>query len=63
MKITEHISDRSKIDGVHVDVDTEVQHIGGSSSLALEVTERIEKAVQEEIQEISDEQGGDENAE
>lgn len=56
MKITEHISDRTEIEGLRTDVDIEVDHIGGSSSRALEVAERIENAVKEEIKEIADEQ-------
>lgn len=56
MKITEKVSDRSRIEGLLTTVDIEVDHIGGSSSFALEVAERIETAVKEEIQAISEEQ-------
>lgn len=55
MKITEHVSDRSRIDGVRTDVDIEVDHIGGSSADALEVAERISETVKEEIQTIAEE--------
>jgi hypothetical protein len=55
MKITEHISDRTEIEGVSTDVDIEVDQIGGSSSRALEVAERIENAVKDEIKKIADE--------
>jgi len=56
MKITEHISDRTKIEGVSTDVDIEVDQIGGSSTDALEVAERIETVVKDEISEIAEEQ-------
>lgn len=59
MKITEHISDRTEIEGLRTDVDIEVDHIGGSSKRALEVAERIETAVKEEISEIASEQEDD----
>lgn len=56
MKITEHVSDRSEIEGVDTNVDIEVDSIGGSSSKALEVAERLETAVKEEIKRISEDQ-------
>lgn len=54
MKITQHVSDRSRIEGVDTNVDIEVDHIGGSSSRALEVVERLEEAVKEEIKELGE---------
>lgn len=54
MKITEHVSDRTEIEGVSTDVDIEVEQIGGPSDRALDVVERIERVVKEEIKEIAD---------
>lgn len=66
-RITEHVSDRSKVDGVHIDVDIEVDQIGGSSQRALEAVERLETAVKEEISamhedDVAGDFGGDSGA-
>lgn len=58
MKITQHVSDVNRIDGVRTKVDIEVDQISGSSTVALEVTERLEEVIKEEIKEIAEEQDG-----
>lgn len=55
MEFTEKVNDRSRIEGINTNVEIEVEQIGGSSSRGLEVTERIETAVKEEIKAIADE--------
>lgn len=55
MKISETVSDRTRLDTANVDVEIEVDHLGGSSSQALEIAERIADSVRVEIREIADE--------
>lgn len=59
MKIQEHVGDRHSIDAVNLDVDIEVDLIGGSSLDALAVAERLESVVKEEINAIASEEGED----
>lgn len=59
MEITERVSDRTQIDGVNTTVEIEVEQISGPSQTALEVAERIEMAVKDEIDNIADDQEGD----
>lgn len=59
MRITENVNDRNRVSGVHIDVDLEVEHIGGTSSTALEVAERLETVIKEEIKAMGKEQEED----
>lgn len=59
MMISDHVGDRHSIDGVNVDVDIEVFHIGGSTADTLDVAERLETAVKEELNAIAAEEEGD----